>query len=152
MPHDPRYDRLVHGSYLDRMILTQNVGWVRNLDGTYTVTWTQSGEPRIATFKSETNALRFAQMLDTTGTLPTEHDVREAEDALHEFERVTFGPETPSERRARLKTERSLAGLEAEMTAQEEEAAFESLRSLEPHVHRGANVPVRRHRRAQTFK
>src|SRR6266566_1869466 len=104
---DPYYTRPVHGSYLDRLVAVRNVAWFRNPDQSFTVTWTDAGEPRAEVFRTEKGAVRFANLLDTTGSLPTEADVLAAEAAIRELERTAF-PETPSERRAREAAERSL--------------------------------------------
>jgi len=142
MPRDPYYDRLQHGSYLDRMVSARSVAWFRNVDGSFTVTWIDAGEPRAEVFRTETGAIRFATLLDTTGSLPTEQDVVAAEVAIRELERAAF-PETPSERRAREAAERSLAELEQSM---EEMEAQEQLESLRPYAQRRGQR-VRKHAR-----
>ena len=113
-----------------------------NVDGSFTVTWIDAGEPRAEVFRTETGAIRFATLLDTTGSLPTEQDVVAAEVAIRELERAAF-PETPSERRAREAAERSLAELEQSM---EEMEAQEQLESLRPYAQRRGQR-VRKHAR-----
>src|SRR5438552_3862819 len=139
MPRDQYYDRLQHGSYLDRMVSARGVAWFRNADGSFTVTWTDAGSPRAEVFRTEAGAIRFASLLDTSGSLPTEGDVLAAEAAIRELERTAF-PETASERRAREAAERSLAELEQSIYDAE---AQEQLESLEPYVQRRLDVRVR---------
>ena len=149
------------------MVMAREVAWFRNMDGTFTVTWTMNGNVRVALFKREDSAVRFANMLDTTGALPTESDVVLAEESLQELEQAA---ETPAEsRRDRIRAERALADLERTMreTTPEdrrtdierreierlrETESYESLASLEPYTYRRRDVAVRRHsRRSRRF-
>ena len=133
------------GSYVERMVSVRDVAWFRNPDGSYTVTWTEDGVIRTEIFRTERGALRFARMLDTAGSLPTEEDIVRAEAAIRELEAAAFPSETASERRARLRAERSLAELESEMRQEEAEG---QLGSLEPYMRRPRrDVPIRKHQR-----
>src|SRR6058998_1207287 len=116
-------------SYVERMVSVRDIAWFRNFDGSYTVTWTQDGVIRTEIFRTEGGALRFARMLDTAGSLPTEEDIIRAEAAIRELESAAFPLESASERRARIRAERSLAQLESEM---QQEEAEEQLESLQP--------------------
>src|SRR2546423_9499775 len=90
---NPRFDRRDYGTHLERMVMAREVAWFRNADGTFTVTWTMNGNARVAVFKREDSAIRFANLLDTTDALPTETDVVLAEESLQELERAAEGPE-----------------------------------------------------------
>ena len=142
--------RPVRTSYVDRMVSVRDVSWVRAADGTYVVTWVEDDQPRVATFRTERAAIRMINYLDTSGAQPSDQDVQEFELALRDLERATFGSETASEHRARLKAEIALADLEEEMAHLEEKVAEDALKEL--YVGR-RKVLVRKHnRRSQTFK
>jgi hypothetical protein len=113
-------------SYMDRMVSIRDVSWVRNIDGTYTVTWVQDDQLHAETFKDDRSAFEFMRALDPTYPPPPPH-------------------EGLRERTRRMRAEMALAELEAQMAADEEAAAHESLHSLEPYAQRRANVRVRRH-------
>ena len=104
MARDPYFNRLQHGSYLDRMVSARDVAWFRNPDGSFTVTWTDAGEPRAEIFKTERSALRFARILDTTGVLPTERDVLEAEAALRQLEKEVMTKEDREDQRLAMES------------------------------------------------
>src|SRR5437899_7721322 len=151
MARDPYFNRLQHGSYLDRMVSARDVAWFRNPDGSFTVTWTDAGERRTEIFKTERSALRFARMLDTTGVLPTERDVLEAEAALRQLEKEVMTKEDREDQRLAME---SLAELENMMALDTKEEVFErerayaSLHELEPYVQRrGGDIPVKKHSR-----
>jgi hypothetical protein len=114
-------------SYLDRMVHISDVHIYRSADGSYVVAWKDDDKQHAAKFRTARGADTFARAIDTTGATPTRRAVGDVQRAIQKSE--TAPPPTSEE-------------------LVEQEAAYESLYSLEPHVQRREpQVRVRRHSR-----